>query len=204
MHAERSWCSGSTVFTTSNSFSIRARPASPNRFRRTGSRTNLSSARANSSQSPGATSRPVTPSTTDSGIPASRVETTGRAKAIASMMTVGKTSLAPSESTTLANAKMSQLRSFEKTSAWESEPQSSTRRASFKRAIIASSFSRSGPSPTISQRKSKFRRSSSAQASSRISKPLNGTRRPILRILVGPGGRSPGREAGSSASARPL
>src|SRR5438046_2609567 len=41
--------------------------------------------------SPGATRNPVSPCTTASGIPAKRVDTTGRAAAIASIITVGKT-----------------------------------------------------------------------------------------------------------------
>ena len=50
---------------------------------------------------------PVSPSRTNSGIPARRVETTGRADAIASRMTVGKISVAPWASVVEANAKRS-------------------------------------------------------------------------------------------------
>ena len=58
----------------------------------------------------GGTSKPVSPFATSSGIPATVVETTGFQLAIASAITVGKTSLAPRSSGAEARTKTSQSR----------------------------------------------------------------------------------------------
>ena len=62
------------------------------------------SASASASGSPGATRRPVTPSSTRSGTPPTRVATTGRSAAIASMSDTGEPSFREVSATTQASA----------------------------------------------------------------------------------------------------
>ena len=62
--------------------STRMRPASPSRRRTSSSPSSRSSARASAGGSRGGTSRPVSPSTTASGVPPTAVATTGFACAI--------------------------------------------------------------------------------------------------------------------------
>src|SRR5207249_1477064 len=89
---------------TSNLSSTLCRPAAPSRVRSCGSRNSDSSALASPSTSLGATSSPLSPSRTISGTAASRVETIGRALAIASRITVGKMSLELSQINAVVDA----------------------------------------------------------------------------------------------------
>ena len=93
------------VSSRENMASQRARPASPSRMRSAGSAASRASASASAAGSAGGASTPVTPSSTISGTPATRVETTGSRAAIASMMTVGRMSLAPLAATQQASDK---------------------------------------------------------------------------------------------------
>jgi GT2 family glycosyltransferase len=73
----------------SNSRSTVARPAAPNRARSAGSPSRASIAATSAGPSPGGTTYPDTPSSTSSGMPATRVVTTGTPEAMASMSTTG-------------------------------------------------------------------------------------------------------------------
>src|SRR5207247_4981569 len=77
------WC-----FTEKRS-SARARAAAPRRLRSSASRRHRSRAEARASASPAGVSRPVTPSSTSSGTPPTRVATTGTPHAAASMRLTG-------------------------------------------------------------------------------------------------------------------
>ncbi len=68
-------------------------------------------------------------------MPASSVETTGRAEAMASMITVGKMSLAPLSAVVAASAKMSQRWSFSSTQSCGKAPASVTREPSRNSSI---------------------------------------------------------------------
>ncbi len=91
-----------------NSAANLARPATPKCARISGSFANRINASANAPGSPAGTRKPVLPSSTISGTPAIRVETTGFPAAIASRITVGSTSHAPFSSTRHASANTSQ------------------------------------------------------------------------------------------------
>ncbi len=83
---------------------VRARtaPAAPSRSAQAGSSSTHASARASAPASSGGTRSPVSPSTTASGIPSTRVATTGRPLAIASRQTSGNPSQREGTTTTAA------------------------------------------------------------------------------------------------------
>jgi hypothetical protein len=71
-----------------NSLTARFRPASPIAAARPGSRSSALSASASAAGSSGGTSRPVTPSSTTSGMPPTREATTALAQPMASRLTM--------------------------------------------------------------------------------------------------------------------
>jgi glycosyltransferase involved in cell wall biosynthesis len=74
---------------TSNSRSMVRRPAAPKRPRSSASASKVSMASASATTSPGGTTKPETPCSTNSATPATRVDTTGTPDAMASMSTTG-------------------------------------------------------------------------------------------------------------------
>jgi GT2 family glycosyltransferase len=74
---------------TSNSRSTAARPAAPNRARNAGSLSRASMDATSAATSPGGTTYPAPPSSTNSAMPATRVATTGTPEAMASISTTG-------------------------------------------------------------------------------------------------------------------
>jgi len=118
----------------------RPRAASAIRFRRTGSVASLASPAARASGSSGATRRPVSPSATTSGIPPTRVATTGRPATWASTATLPMPSFREGITST-SNSGRSRWTSRRRPRKCTYRPTSSDS-ASRPRAV------RSGPSPT--------------------------------------------------------
>ena len=102
---------------------------------------------ASASSSPGGTSRPLTPSVTSSGMPDSRLATTGRPLAIASMRTTGMPSRLPPWVGTLGAASTSDAASSAATASLVIRPTRVTRSPRPYSSMRAWSASRSGPSP---------------------------------------------------------
>src|SRR5690606_28113216 len=129
----------STIASTVNCASRRARPASPRRQRPSGSLSAARSAPAIAVGSSGGTSQPVSPSAITSGIALTRVLITGTPSAIASRNTNPKPSQREGASSPSNAAKIA--------AASARQPRKWTRSASPSRAACASSASRNGPSP---------------------------------------------------------
>ena len=140
---------------------LRAIAASPIRARIAGSSTRRPMRSANPASSSRSTSQPVTPSITTSSTPPTRVATTGRPVAPASIRTSGVPSLSDEFTTMSAAACHAGIASL--------QPANRTASASPSAAACASSSGRSGPSPTMHSRVSGDRACTLANTRSRRS-----------------------------------
>ena len=147
--------------------------------------------------SPSATSRPVSPSTTPSGMPLCRVATTGSALAIASAIATGKPSVSPFDAVTECCAKTAARRISAPQAAWSSAPCSVTRAPMPVSATAASTSGRSGPSPTRSSRASGCAAAACAKARTVRCGAFFSTSRPMASTRPGSGAPG-GKRAGST------
>ena len=131
----RPWCA------SVNSDSTRRRAASPSRRASSGSRRSRITASARASGSLGGTRRPVSPSTTSSGLPPTRVATTGRPAAMASSRALDMPSSTEDRTNT---SKRGRSRAALGTAPRKRTPPLRPRRAPGPRGT-----ERSGPSPTM-------------------------------------------------------
>ena len=151
--------------------STRSRPAAPNWLRK---RTILGSIPRvrwpGASHSSGGTSKPVSPCTTDSGIPATRCRHDGLPEAIASRMTVGKISLAPAGiDDRWPGRKFRSVRNRAKISCCDRAPESTTRLLQLQLLDLLEDYRGADRHRRSRNENRNLRRRSSAQASSRIS-----------------------------------
>ncbi|MEI8234857.1 MAG: hypothetical protein WCH57_09260 [Verrucomicrobiota bacterium] len=157
-----------TVVCTANRSAAAAFPQAPMRPASAGSRKRDSNAPASASGSRSPTSNPVSPWVTISGIPASRVETTGKPAAMASAMTVGSVSMPPPGSLAQARTKRADALNNRRTSSWGWGPARRTHSPTPRSAMRARRDSSSGPPPTITHSKSRPRPRKRAQASIKV------------------------------------
>src|SRR5947208_1135178 len=171
----------------SNSSSVRRRPCAANSRRRPSSASIPAMASVSAATSAGGTRTPQRPSSSASGMPATRDATTGVPTAIASRSTLGSPSPNPGDGWTKIVARLMASR----TSANGSQPRNRTRSPRPKSRARAASAARSGPSPTSSTSIGVPRALNAPAARSRWSKPLARAKRPTASTVRA--GRPSGR-----------
>ena len=131
------------------------------------------------------TSRPVVSCWTSSGIPETRVLTTGQPVAMASISATGMPSRLPSGATSEGSTNRAASPIHRRTTSCGCAPQNSILSATPRVCASARNDASSGPEPSRRHWKSTPRACSNESASTSVAKPLIGSSRPTVRICSG-------------------